>query len=423
MVSLLLTGNGNIEDFNKQFLKMWNIPDELAKTKQDDVLLRFVLNQLKDSEGFLKKVNELYSYPGETSFDIVEFLDGRVFERFSRPQKKDDEIIGRIWIFRDATEQDAARKKLNENILMYKTLFDTANDAIFLMNREHFTDCNLRTLEIFGCNREDIVGETPFKFSPLTQPDGSNSKEKALQLINEASRGIPQFFEWKHCKLDGTLFDAEVSLNKVTLNNEDLLQAIVRDISYRKRSELLQEAVYKISQATNASWNLNYLYREIHKTISSFINAKNFYIALIDIENNLLSFPYFVDEYDEKPEPQKAGRGLTEYVIRTGEPLLVDPDTFESLMNSGEVERLLTDSIDWLGVPLKTTNKTIGALVVQTYTEKYRYMEEDKEFLTFVSHQIAMAIERTQAKVEMIKAKNKAEEMNRLKTNFLATWP
>jgi len=417
---LLVDEEGKIQDLNKRFINMWKIPAELAEIKDDEKLIKFVLNQLTDPENFVTKIKELYANPCKTSFDKLKFKDGRIFERYSTPQKKDDKIAGRIWIFRDATEQNTERKRLDENVLKYKTLFDNANDAIFLMNEERFIECNSKTLDMFGCTREEILGETPFKFSPLTQPDGRNSKEKGIELLKKASNGEQKFFEWQHCKSDGSLFDAEVSLNKVKINSENMMQAIVRDISDRKRAELLQDAVYKISQTTNTALDLNHLYSEIHKTISGFINATNFYIALFDSEKNLLSFPYFVDEYDEKPAPAKPGRGLTEYVIRKGEAVLADPDIFDQLIYSGEVERILTDSIDWLGVPLKITEKTIGALVVQTYTEKYRFNVKDKEFLSFVSDQTAMAIERTQAKEELIRSKEKAEEMNRLKTSFLA---
>jgi two-component sensor histidine kinase len=129
--------------------------------------------------------------------------------------------------------------------------------------------------------------------------------------------------------------------------------------------------------------------------------AKNFYIALYDYDKEILSFPYFADEYDKTPAPKRLGKGLTEYVLRTGEPLLASPEVFEELVKKGEVELIGAPSIDWLGVPLKTENKTFGILVVQSYTEGVRFKKEDMEILKFVSGQTALAIKRKHAEQQL----------------------
>jgi PAS domain S-box-containing protein len=128
--------------------------------------------------------------------------------------------------------------------------------------------------------------------------------------------------------------------------------------------------------------------------------AKNFYIALYDKNSNLISFPYFVDEVDEPFPPSPPGKGLTEYVLRTGEPLFASPEVFRDLVNRREVELVGVDSFDWLGVPLKIRSNTIGVLVVQSYNKNERYTLEDLDHLVFVADQVAMAIERKRTESE-----------------------
>jgi PAS domain S-box-containing protein len=168
-----------------------------------------------------------------------------------------------------------------------------------------------------------------------------------------------------------------------------------------KRMEKVNKSIFKISEAANSSRNLSELFRSIHRVISDLMPAKNFYIALYDSVQDVLSFPYFVDEFDPPPEPKKLGKGLTEYVMRTARPLLASPEVFAELETQGEVESIGAPSIDWLGVPLIIDGRAIGVLVVQTYTEGVRYGEEEKNILKFVSDQVAMAVHRKKTEEEV----------------------
>ncbi|NVO03060.1 MAG: PAS domain S-box protein [Bacteroidetes bacterium] len=136
-------------------------------------------------------------------------------------------------------------EELKENEEKYRTLFESANDSIFLMKDDIFIDCNAKALHLFECKREDIIGKKPTLFSPQFQPSGRFSDDLAREKIELAIAGHPQFFEWKHWTLNEKLFDAEISLTKFDLkNNTSCILAIVRDITDRK----IAEKALKISE-------------------------------------------------------------------------------------------------------------------------------------------------------------------------------
>lgn len=128
-------------------------------------------------------------------------------------------------------------ESLRDRADRYSAFFQAASTAIFIMDKERFIDFNPRTLEMFGCAAEQIVNHYPWEFSPEFQPDGSHSRTRARELIDLALNGYPQSFEWQHRRYDGTLFDTEVSLNKVELGGQVYIQAIVTDVTKRKEAE------------------------------------------------------------------------------------------------------------------------------------------------------------------------------------------
>jgi len=188
-----------------------------------------------------------------------------------------------------------------------------------------------------------------------------------------------------------------------------LLNPLRRRFWDPKRTTRLQDALYRISEAVDSSENLEELYRAVHKIIQDVMPADNFYIAHYDKKEDLLRFPYFVDEIDEPPQPRKSGKGLTEYVLRTGKSLLAHSDIQEKLTRSGNVEVIGAPSPIWLGIPLKAEAEPIGIIAVQHYSDPRAYGERELYMLEYVSTQVAKAIERKRAE-EALKI---SEDLNR----------
>jgi len=130
-----------------------------------------------------------------------------------------------------------ANQLLRTSEAKYRALFSQADEAIFLADRGTFVDCNKKIPEMFGVPRDQVIGCTFADFSPPIQPDKRNSFEAGKEHINKAIKGEPQQFYWQHIKKDGTPIDTMVSLAAVTINRQLLIQAIVHDISGRKRLE------------------------------------------------------------------------------------------------------------------------------------------------------------------------------------------
>ncbi len=181
-----------------------------------------------------------------------------------------------------------------------------------------------------------------------------------------------------------------------------------KQIMERLRAEHLQAMLYRIAAlATTDDDDSTRFYRQVHQAVGELINATNFYIALVDEDGGGLTFPYSVDDKEAGRPPRPMGRGLSEYVIRSGKPLLADAATFERLVREREIEPRFGrgNAVSWLGVPLSAKGEVIGLVAVQSYHADVLYDAGDAELLTFVSTQIASSLQRRRA-AETLRALN-----------------
>ncbi len=173
------------------------------------------------------------------------------------------------------------------------------------------------------------------------------------------------------------------------------------------RAERVQAALYRIAELASAAQDMQEFYREVHAVVGELMFARNFFIALYDDERQLISWPYYVDEFDfDTPDPNRwdafgegEARGVTAYVLRTREPQLVGQARLHELIERGEIELrgIDTDESSWLGVPLEADGRALGVVAVQSYTRDVQYTEKDKELLEFVGRHIGVALSRARA--------------------------
>jgi diguanylate cyclase (GGDEF)-like protein len=176
----------------------------------------------------------------------------------------------------------------------------------------------------------------------------------------------------------------------------DANRALSHQVAERERGEKLQATLYQIAALASADESTERFFRHVHAIVGQLLYAENFYIALLAGDGTVLEFPYSVDRHAPRREARPMGRGLTEYVIRSGTPLIADRKRARALVERGEVsEGLLTSpTCSWLGAPLPGSDGVNGVVAVQSYRDDIVYDERDAELLTFVAYQIASSLQR-----------------------------
>jgi len=177
--------------------------------------------------------------PVVSKLEKIRHADGkfRYFSTTKIPFYQGNTIIGTIGISRDMTQTVTLQHELKMSELKYKTLFESATDAILLIKDDVFIDCNPGTCTLFGLTRDQILGKKPYELSPQYQPNGKTSESEVYKRLKVAFDGDSQTFQWKHIRSDMEEFDTEISLNPLEIDGEVYVQAIIRDVSVIRKTE------------------------------------------------------------------------------------------------------------------------------------------------------------------------------------------
>lgn len=335
-----------------------------------------------------------------------------------------EETLERVYVSTiDITERVVAEKTIQRSEQKYKDLFEKSEDAVLIISNEKFVDCNQATVKMLGYeNKNQLLKTHPSVLSPEKQPDGRLSFEKAKEMMNIAHNKGSYRFEWMHKKADGEVFPVEVLLTSITSSDGNkIIHTVWRDITNRKRAELMQRVLFNISNAVLTFGNLKKFIRLIQKELGTIIDTKNYYIAIYDEESDMISLPFMADEKGDTAEVFPARKTMTGYVIKKRKSLLLTSTQQEKLVEKGIIDFVGPRSKVWLGVPLKIKEKITGVLAIQSYKDENAYGKSDVEILEFIADQISISIDRIKSEEDLKNALEKATEADKLKSSFLAT--
>jgi PAS domain S-box-containing protein len=316
------------------------------------------------------------------------------------------------------SQRPALEPNLTTTPEQLSALLDCARELLAILSPDgiilHASAGSTRAL---GLRPDELVGRT---ISDFVHPDDAGEMRERLRGI----ANVPNDTRKGRCRLKSKLGEwrwFETTLSSCLSNTSvDGVVASFLDVTALHRMEAERQVISEVVHALNQTANLDQLLEGIHQALKKVLYAENCFVALHDPKEDTFYFPFFVDQFDVAPPPQKVGRSCTAFVFRTGSAMLIPQSEFDRLAQQGEVELVGSPSPAWLGVPLKTPRATIGVLVVQHYQNESAYDMRDLEFLDSVGGHIALAIERRRSE----EALRKSESVFRLlfSHNPLPTW-
>jgi len=308
---------------------------------------------------------------------------------------------------------------ISEQLLLNNFIENIPDNIYFKDINSKFIKVNEATANKLGfANPEDLIGKSDFDIFDEVNAAGAFKDEQEIirtgkPYISEEKKEV-----WKDGKVTWAVshkmpnYDADGNIIGIF--------GYTTDITKRKKAELVREALLSISEAAYTASDMKTFYQKIHDVIITLMPAKNICIAIYDEKTDLISFPYYVNEFESIPIQRKLNKGLVDFIFRYGSTILADENKLNLLIKLGEIEESRTLPRILLGAPLKIDGKIIGVIIIQDYNYEKAYGEDEKNLLVFVTEQITHVIERKRNSEAVQKYADELKQLNNTKDKFFS---
>lgn len=410
---LVVDRAGRIVSHNRRFAEMWRLPDGDLVGRGHDEAFQAVLDQLKDPDGFLAKSRDLRSSPEAESHDVLEFADGRVFERYSQPHRMNGQSAGRVWSHRDITAHArslAAQTDLLQQLqaaeARFRGILAAAPDAMILVNAQgKILFVNGQAEQLFGYTQDELMELSVETLVPDRFRD-RHRRHRAEYITAPRTRPMGQGLDLHGRRKDGSEVPVEISLSPLHTPEGVLTIAAIRDVTERRQAEerdlqqmqalhALYVSAQKLSQSLDESELADYI-------VVTAVKVFGVHLAWVgraepDGAIRILALcpaddPYpgqLTIRWDDSPD----GRGPSGRAIRTGFPVVMDAGGVGDLLPPDRAAAFRDRGFGGtVSIPLVSRDRPFGVLAVYSTQEGF-FTPARTEPLQAFAHLAASALE------------------------------
>ncbi|MCY6355301.1 sensor histidine kinase [Clostridium sp. ZS2-4] len=262
---LVISLKGTITHTNKKLIEMWKLPQYLDIKEYDTAsLMNLVCNQLKEPNKFKDSIQSIINSNKEAT-STLRFKDDRIFKCSYRPLVENDEIIGRVWSFKDITQETTANKILKESADQYKKLIEFLPAGIFVHTNRKIVFANTNFAKLIGIDNPNMLIDR--NFADFIHKDYFEIVEKRIRLVETTGKSVP-VLEEKFIRLDSSILDVSVSTTPFTFEDKAACLVVVQDITEHKQAEALRKKIEEKQRLLNEANRYNQLQSEFFANLS-----------------------------------------------------------------------------------------------------------------------------------------------------------